>query len=181
MSDTNKERVVLVVGACGLDRLLSVKKYPEADAKIRTTAYHETGGGNAANSAAAIGRLTDASFLKDRTRISVKYLGKVGRDELGQKLLKELNDSNVDTSMCVRGPPGSTTSFTTVIVSDEEHTRTCIHTPGSCGELTVEDFCQSGVVVPADLDLRFLRLRKRSTQHRCGRHLGTMRHCFHKF
>lgn len=137
-----------MVGACGLDRLLTVPKYPEADAKVRTTAYNEIGGGNAANSAAAMARLTDATFLqrsgdKD-TMIRVKYLGKVGQDQVGQKLLDELNDSNVDTSspLCLRGPPGSTTSFTTIIVSEQEHTRTCLHTPGSCGELTVED-CQN--------------------------------------
>lgn len=141
---SNKERVVLVVGACGLDRLLTVPKYPQADAKVRTTAYHEIGGGNAANSAAAIARLTDASFLRRDQALLVQYLGKVGQDEVGDKLLQELNDSNVDTwsPLCLRGPPGSTTSFTTIIVSEEEHTRTCIHTPGSCGELAVAD-CES--------------------------------------
>ena len=46
-----EENVVLVVGSLGLDRLLTVQKYPEADSKIRTTAYHEQGGGNAGNTA----------------------------------------------------------------------------------------------------------------------------------
>lgn len=132
--------MVLVVGACCLDRLLTVTRYPAADAKIRTTSYHEIGGGNAANTAATIARLNDAEFVKDK-RIRVKYLGKVGQDTVGQRLLEELETSRVDTSspLCVRGPVGSTTSFTTIIVSEEEHTRTCFHTPGSCGQLELQD------------------------------------------
>ena len=43
--------VILVIGSCGLDRLLTVSSYPVADSKIRTTSYAEVGGGNAANTA----------------------------------------------------------------------------------------------------------------------------------
>lgn len=43
--------VVLLVGSCGLDRLLTVSSYPAADSKIRTTSYNEVGGGNTANTA----------------------------------------------------------------------------------------------------------------------------------
>ena len=43
--------VILVIGACALDRLLTVSSYPVADAKIRTNSYREVGGGNAANTA----------------------------------------------------------------------------------------------------------------------------------
>ena len=43
--------IILIVGACGLDRLVTVSQYPPADAKVRTTAYGEVGGGNAANTA----------------------------------------------------------------------------------------------------------------------------------
>lgn len=134
------ERIILVVGACGLDRLLTVEKYPAADAKIRTSSYHEIGGGNAANTAAAIGRLADSQFVKD-SNIKVKYLGKVGQDEVGQQVIDELKESNVDVSspLCLRGPAGSTTSFTTIIVDQNEHTRTCFHTPGSCGILDLDD------------------------------------------
>jgi sugar/nucleoside kinase (ribokinase family) len=141
MCEENKEKIVLLVGSCGLDRLLTVTKYPDPDAKVRTTAaYNEVGGGNAANTASAMGKLTDASFLK-KHNIRIRFLGKVGDDSVGQQLFDELNDSNVDTTslLCLRGPPGSTTAFTTIIVSEEEHTRTCIHTPGTCDELTLED------------------------------------------
>ncbi len=60
---------------------------------------------------------------------------------MGQNIIDELNESNVETSSLLfhRGDPGSTTAFTTVIVDEKEQTRTCIHTPGTCGELSLED------------------------------------------
>lgn len=133
-------KVVLVIGACGLDRLLSVAKYPEPDAKIRSLAYNEIGGGNAANTAHAMALLKDAAFLKEEA-IVIKLLSKVGDDYIGRQLATELGNAGVDlsTSLFQYGHQGSTTSFTTIIVSDSEFTRTCIHTPGTCGPLTLDD------------------------------------------
>lgn len=140
--------VILVIGSCGLDRLLTVSSYPAADAKIRTNSYNEVGGGNAANTASAIGELVDAKLFSSSRisprlgqQIRVKLLSKVGDDVVGQHIIDELNASNVETSSPLfrRGGPGSTTSFTTVIVDEKEKTRTCIHTPGTCGELSLGD------------------------------------------
>lgn len=136
-------KVILVIGACGLDRLLSVSSFPEPDAKVRTTSYHEAGGGNAANCAHAMALLKDAKFLKneDEGCIVIKLLTKVGDDSIGAQLVQELLEAGVDvTSPLFRyGERGTTTSFTTVIVSDTEFTRTCMHTPGTCGGLTLDD------------------------------------------
>lgn len=133
-------KVILVIGACGLDRLLSVASFPEADTKVRTTAYHEIGGGNAANTAHTMALLKDATLLRDEG-IVVKLLSKIGDDSIGRQLAWELQHAGVDlTSPLFRyGHQGSTTSFTTIIVSDSEFTRTCIHTPGTCGPLTLDD------------------------------------------
>ncbi|KAG7353520.1 ribokinase [Nitzschia inconspicua] len=117
-------RVILVIGSIGIDRLLSVPKFPLPDSKVRTTSYYEVGGGNAANSAAAMGKLSN-----------------VGRDATGEQLISELRESHVDTSspLFCRGPVGSTTSFCTILVDESEHTRTCLFTPGTAGHLTMED------------------------------------------
>lgn len=87
-----------------------------------------------------MGLLNDATFFKDKN-IKLKFISKVGADTVGQQLMEELEKVNVDTTspLMKRGPVGSTTSFTSIIVSEEEHTRTCIHTPGTCGELTMDD------------------------------------------
>ena len=93
----------------------------------------------------AIGKLVDAKVFcspsSSGEQIRVQLLSKVGDDVLGQTIIDELNESNVETSSLLfhRGDPGSTTAFTTVIVDEKEQTRTCIHTPGTCGELSLED------------------------------------------
>jgi sugar/nucleoside kinase (ribokinase family) len=140
-NDDDDEKVVLLVGSCGLDRLLSVHIFPNADAKVRTTAYHEVGGGNAANTASAMALLKDAAFLSGHPKLKIKVLTKLGDDYVGKQLAQELEQSGVDISspLFLYAGRGTTTSFTTIIVSDSEFTRTCIHTPGTCGELSVED------------------------------------------
>ncbi len=93
----------------------------------------------------AIGKLVDAkafcSSSSSGEQIRVQLLSKVGDDDVGQNVIDELNESNVETSSLLfhRGDAGSTTAFTTVIVDEKEQTRTCIHTPGTCGELSLED------------------------------------------
>jgi sugar/nucleoside kinase (ribokinase family) len=136
---SEEEEVILVIGACALDRLLTVATYPSPDAKVRTTSYHEMGGGNAANTAAAMGFLKDASFLSNR-KIRIRLLTKVGDDAVGRQLKDELEDSGVDTSSPLFQMTHQTcTSFGTIIVDQETHTRTCLFTCGSCGELTLKE------------------------------------------
>ena len=148
--------VVLVVGACGLDRQLMVPHYPSPDSKVRTTEYHEVGGGNAANTAAVVGLLSNASFLRHISNysgrsVAVKLCSKVGDDHVGKQLVEELEESGVDLSspLFKIGNKGSTTGVTSIIVSASDHTRTCLHTPGTCGELTAQD------VMSTDLELVF--------------------------
>ena len=139
MSSPSEEQVVLVIGACALDRLLAVATYPSPDAKVATTSYHEMGGGNAANTAAAMGSLKDASFLSDK-KIRIRLLTKVGDDAVGRQLRDELEDSGVDTSsLLFQTNKNTCTSVGTIIVDQESHTRTCLFTKGSCGELTLKE------------------------------------------
>ena len=140
----NHNKVVLVVGACCLDRLLSVATFPIADSKIRTTAHHEVGGGGAANTAVAMGRLCRSSFLRENNAgFTIKLLTKMGGDTIGHQLQQDLKDNGVDTSQVHRGGPGTTTGLCTIIVSQEEApaepTRTCLWTPGTCGDLSLQD------------------------------------------
>ena len=65
-------------------------------------------------------------------------LTKIGDDSVGRNIVEELRASGVETSSPLfrKGGPGTTTAFTTVIVDETAQTRTCIHTPGTCGELS---------------------------------------------
>jgi len=151
--DAYGEAVVLVVGSCGLDRLLGVGTYPEADAKVRTTSYAEMGGGNAANTAAAMARLAATAKAFRSRRIRIKLCTKIGNDRIGTQVADELRASGVDLSSPLFRVAAATgrsddstasstasTGLTTIVVSESPvHTRTCFYTPGTCGELTASD------------------------------------------
>ena len=139
---------VLIMGATCVDRVLSVAAYPRPDSKMRTTSNAEMCGGNAANVAAALALLSAPTFTYARhaestepaAALRVVLLTKVGDDNAAVHLKADLESKGVDcSSRLFVMQPHSTTSITTVIASESEHTRTCLHSPGSCGELTVEE------------------------------------------
>ena len=123
---------LLVVGSCALDRLLTVPRYPAPEMKMRTTHYHEVGGGNASNAAHAAALLL--------TSCRVQLCTKIGSDVVGQTVMEELERAGIDIHHDLfQVVPDTTTALTTVIVSALEHTRTCMHTPGTCGEWSLHE------------------------------------------
>lgn len=82
--DGSSGGVILVIGACALDRILAVESYPKADAKVRSTSYHEMGGGNAANTATACSLLASSSYLSSSNvgKLKVKLSTKIGSDTI---------------------------------------------------------------------------------------------------
>lgn len=126
-----------------MDRLLTVSKYPQAEEKVRTTSVVNVGGGNAANVAHTAALLLkvdrkDSDITNDDEGVKavvcpkVQLYTKVGDDDVGDAVKKELENAGVDVdgSCLFRSVPGTTTGFTTVIVGTQDNTRTCIHTPG---------------------------------------------------
>jgi sugar/nucleoside kinase (ribokinase family) len=85
------------------------------------------GGGNAANTLVALSRLGIDSYL----------LSKWGSDANGMTLTNQLNSEAVSQQFCVIDTNGPT-GFTYVLVEEETHTRTCIHTPIQ-SDLTLDD------------------------------------------
>ena len=155
-SATSEMPTVLIMGAMCVDRILSVAAYPRQDEKIRTTNTVDMSGGNAANVAAALALLSTSTYARhgessassssttpaqqQRAAVRVGLLTKVGDDDAAVRLKADLESKGVDcSSRLFVMQPNTTTSITTVIASESEHTRTCLHSPGSCGELTVEE------------------------------------------
>jgi sugar/nucleoside kinase (ribokinase family) len=124
-----------------------VPSYPSPDSKVRTTSYHEVGGGNAANTACAMSLLLGSDLFHGENgshgsrRYTVRLATKIGGDYVGEQIMRELTQSGVDLSSPLFriGDHHSATGFTTIVVAAQEQTRTCIHTPGTCGELTMDD------------------------------------------
>ena len=85
MAPGPQKKVILSIGACGLDRLLTLERHPVPDEKVKTTAYNEVGGGNAANTATAIALLSQASIFGGQ--FTVKLLAKVGDNIIGENKL----------------------------------------------------------------------------------------------
>jgi sugar/nucleoside kinase (ribokinase family) len=141
--NTEKEKkVILVVGACALDRRITVSNFPVEDSKVRSTGYQESCGGNAANVAIAMQKLSNAYLFRSKGFFfTVRLCTKIGSDAAGKQIVKELQDARVDIAAPLfRVAEDTTTSIVHVIVnSSQSKTRTCIFTTGSCGDLTVQD------------------------------------------
>jgi len=121
-----KSRVV-GLGSCGVDFLAQVSEYPSPDDKIRTTDFQVFGGGNAANTLCALGKLG----------VRPRLITKIGTDSNGDLIVNEAENSNVDCTFVLRSSE-TPSPFTYVIVDQQTSTRTCIHTPAT-EELTPQE------------------------------------------
>ncbi|XP_062079448.1 uncharacterized protein LOC133783843 [Humulus lupulus] len=128
-----ENRIVVGLGAAGVDFLATVSSYPKPDDKIRSTSSMVQGGGNAGNA------LTCAARLGLNPRLA----SKVADDSQGKRLLEELEDDGVDTSFFAVAK-GGISPFTYIIVDDQTNTRTCIHTSGY-PPMKPDDLSQSSV------------------------------------
>ena len=116
-----EEKRILCVGSAGVDFVALVSKFPQPDEKIRSSELLVEGGGNAANTACAIGRLGYCP---------VGLVTSIGTDVHGTTILSGLQQDHVDTRL-VQIHPNATSPFTYILSESTHHTRTCIHQPGS--------------------------------------------------
>jgi len=137
--DTSTSTIV-VVGFSGLDFLGTVSSFPSPDDKIRTTSLNVIGGGNAANTAVAIARLGRSSIMernRNKERVRVRLVSKIGKDGNGQTIKRDLDDELLIDVQHVVETDSSPSTFVYVIVDTKTQTRTCIATP--CEELTLRE------------------------------------------
>lgn len=111
---------VVGLGACGMDMVATVARFPVPDQKIRTTNLGHFGGGNCANTLTSIRRLGIACTL----------VAKIGDDSNGTAVLSELQRDGICTDY-IMTRRGMATPFTYIIVDSSSSSRTCIHTPAS--------------------------------------------------
>lgn len=131
---------ILVIGAATLDRLLYVENYPTADSKSACSTF-ECGGGNAANTACALGRLLVAA----KVDMKINLLTKIATDGVGDFLINELESYNVDTSnpLLVRSI-GRSSVCTIIVTKNYPYTRTCLFDAGTIGTLDRNDVISAG-------------------------------------
>ncbi|MFN0301553.1 MAG: PfkB family carbohydrate kinase [Burkholderiales bacterium] len=104
---TAKSIRILCIGHTSLDRVFRVPSWPAGSAKIKAQSYRETGGGMAANAAAAIAQLGG----------NAEFWGPAGDDRIADVMAAELRRLGVDVSGLQR-IAGCESSHSAILVDD---------------------------------------------------------------
>jgi sulfofructose kinase len=107
---------ILCLGMCALDAIYRVSAIPATPTKILATGFIECGGGMAANASVAVARLGGAA----------SYWGRVGADDLGARILRQLADEGVDVS-AVRRIPECVSPSAAILVADDGERLICAY------------------------------------------------------
>jgi sulfofructose kinase len=116
---TMQSNRVIVIGHSALDRVYRIPAFPPKPTKVRALEHIESGGGTAANAAAAVAKLGGGAELWSR----------VGDDETGQKIRRSLDSAGVDTSQILVHDGAKTPTATVIVdaagermvVSEDDH------------------------------------------------------------
>jgi sulfofructose kinase len=94
---------IIVIGHSALDRVYRISDFPSEPSKVRALEHIESGGGMAANAAAAIARLG----------ANVELWSRVGSDETGEKIIRLLRGEGIgiDHVRIVSGARSSTSAI----------------------------------------------------------------------
>ena len=93
-ADSARKARVICLGVATLDQIFRVDYIPPAPAKVRATEFIVTGGGMAANAAVAVQRLGGEA----------QYWGRVGDDDVGDQILRLLEQEHVNVDHVHRLP-----------------------------------------------------------------------------
>ena len=149
---------IICIGHAALDRIYRIEAFPQAPSKVRAIEHIESGGGMAANAAAAIARLGGKAELWSR----------VGDDDAGVKIRAGLKSAGVDVRSVQSFEDGR--SSTSAIIVDDAGERLIvgardINMPSSTSWLPLERISGTAAVL-ADvrwleaLRIAFYRARK---------------------
>jgi sulfofructose kinase len=107
MSNEKSHRLICI-GHTSIDRVFRVPSWPAGSAKIKASSFRETGGGMAANAAAAIAQLGG----------HVEFWGPAGDDRIADNMASELQVLGVDTGGLQR-ITGCQSSHSVILVDDQ--------------------------------------------------------------
>lgn len=118
---------VVGIGGNNLDQIIKVPRIPRPDEKVLAFKYEAHGGGVNVNT------LTQLSRLK----VKCGWIGKIGDDYVGRKLIEFLEDDGIDYSQIII-ERGASSPFAWIIV-DKDGRRTIIVVPNVSMELSKSD------------------------------------------
>jgi sulfofructose kinase len=124
MNEGTKGELLVFVGVCTLDTIALVRSFPEPDSRAVAEDFVTAGGGPAATAAVAAAR----------AGAQTAFIGTVGDDDEGGRILAGLDSEGVDTSAVVREPGRG--SGASVVIVGPHATRAIVTRP--VPELVVE-------------------------------------------
>ncbi len=107
---------VLCIGHSAYDVTLPLQGFPEENLKYAINYIVESGGGPSGNGA----------YLLSKWGLSSSYIGILGEDHYGKRILEEFNDVGVDTSM-IKIEKNYSTPYSTIIVNLNNGSRTIVN------------------------------------------------------
>ncbi len=119
---------VVGIGACVMDTLITVPKYPEEDTKLRADATKTAGGGPAATGIVAVSKLG----------IKSGFIGVLSKDSAGDFLMGDFEKYGVDTSN-IDMKEGCRAFTSCIWLSRSSTSRTCVFDKGSLPPLVLDD------------------------------------------
>jgi sulfofructose kinase len=123
------ERIDVVgVGYTALDYLGIIPHFPREDRKLEIGDFTIQGGGPTATAVVTVKRLG----------LSAAFIGKVGDDDFGRRMLEELQVEGVDVSRVVV-EQGGRSQFAFIMVDERTAARTILWTRGSLGVFTGDE------------------------------------------
>ncbi|NVM53709.1 MAG: carbohydrate kinase family protein [Candidatus Helarchaeota archaeon] len=125
---------VLAIGAALVDMVALIDKFPGIDEEVFVPKLELMGGGSAANFAIACARLS----------LKTGFIGKLGRDAFGNKLLEDFKQENIETEG--------------VIISDDIPTGVCYAAVDKEGNRILYAFSgAANILQPEELDEDYLK------------------------
>ena len=136
---------IVVVGSSNTDLVVRAPTLPAAGQTVLGTSFFRAAGGKGANQAVAAARLG----------ARVTLVARVGRDELGEASLSNLQREGIDTSFVVRDPDAPS-GVALIVVSDEGENAIAV-APGANALLEPEDVDRAAEEIEA-ADILLLQL-----------------------
>ena len=118
---------ILVIGSINMDILAKAPRFPRIGETVVGTDWETIPGGKGANQAVAVSKSGGKASM----------IGKVGRDEFGDTLMRNLKTNGVDITAIHKIT--STTSGVALIVVDDKGNNTIVSIPGANSQLTIND------------------------------------------
>ena len=125
--------LVIGLGMCTVDKLVTAPHIPRANESIPMFGYVEDFGGPVAT----------ALFTLARLGVPTAFVGAIGDDEFGDGIRADLQRVNVDTSP-IQVVPGRRSAFSVILIDSESGDRSIIFNPGCSFEVVADK-------VPRDL------------------------------